>query len=217
MPHPDATAIIALDQNVVIPAFFIWLDVVDDPIRITNFAESVTFSGTGDVDLDGFTFSNIRHELLGVGEVSNAEGGSNTLTIELSGIRTIDSALLAGIGDTAKWRGRSARLWFRLYDEADAPQGGVVPYYTGYMSSVKIDPSPEVQAIRLQVENYLASFNQASNRSYLNQKDYDPTDTSPEATMAAVNGARKSRSGSAAGRAVAEGLNGYVRHLGGNI
>jgi hypothetical protein len=65
-----------------------------------------------------------------------------------------------------------------------------VPYYTGYMTSVGIADSPKTQAIRLSVENYLAAFNQASNRSYLGQKDYDSADTSAAATIAAANGAR---------------------------
>jgi hypothetical protein len=65
-----------------------------------------------------------------------------------------------------------------------------VPFYTGYMAAVSILPAPKGQTIQLQIENYLAAFNQASNRSYQGQKDYDPADTSAAATLAAANGAR---------------------------
>jgi hypothetical protein len=84
-------------------------------------------------------------------------------------------------------------LWFAVYDAAGVTQqGAIVPYYTGYMSSID-SSQPETQTIRLSVENYLAAFNQASNRSYLNQKDYDSADVSAAATLAAANGARHGR------------------------
>ena len=191
MPTMDSAAKAALDQTVICPAFFIYLDIQGDPIRVTTFGQDVTFSGTGDADLDGLTFSSVSSEVLSVGEVENSEGGSDTLLVDLSGVVTIDTALLNDIGNTSKWRGRPCRLWFRIYDENDVAQGAIVPYYTGYASAVEIFPSPETQMIRLKVENYLAAFNQASNRSYLNQKDYDSADTSAQATIAAANGTRR--------------------------
>ena len=51
-------------------------------------------------------------------------------------------------------------------------------------------PSPKTQTIQLKVENYLAAFAHASNRSYLNQGDYDAADVSAAATISAANGAR---------------------------
>ena len=190
MPTLDSTAKAALEQSVITPAWFIYLDVLGDPIRVTTFGADVTVTGDADAELNG-TYSSISHEALTVGEVSNSDGGSDTVAIELSGMKTIDDQLLTDMGDQGKWRGRPVRLWFRLYDEAAAPQGAFVPYYTGYMSALDIAPSPQRQVIRLKVENYLAAFNQASNRSYLNQKDYDPADNSAAASIASVNGARR--------------------------
>lgn len=190
MPTMDATAKAALDESVIAPAFFLYLDVSGDPIRITTFGKDVTFAATGDTDLDTFTFSSMDARAIEVGDVKNAEGGSETLTIDLSGIISIDQDLLDAIGDQALWRGRTARLWFQLYSMADAAVGAIVPYYTGYMSSVSIIPSPTTQAIRLSVENYLAAFNQPSNRSYLDQARYDAADISAGATIVAANGAR---------------------------
>jgi len=196
MPAMDSTAKAALDGTVFAPAFFLWLDVSGDPIRITTFGKNFTFASTGDPDLDGFTFNAFDGRALQVGDVANTENGSDTLTIELSGIVTIDTALLADIGNKALWQGRLCRLWFAIYDaDGVTPQGAVVPYYTGYMSSVEIVPSAKTQSIRLQVENYLVAFNQASNRSYLNQKDYDAADNSAAATIASANMGRSSPTG----------------------
>jgi hypothetical protein len=189
VPQMDNTAKAALEGSVIAPAFFIFLDIEDDPIRITTFGANVTVTGNADAELNG-TYIAVDHRVLDISSVSHSDGGSDTVTVDLSGLVTIDSQLLSDIGDQSKWRGRPIRLWFRLHDEANAPQGAFVPYYTGFASAVEIHPSPKSQVIRLKVENYLAAFNQASNRSYLNQKDYDPSDTSASASIAAANGAK---------------------------
>jgi len=138
--------------------------------------------------------------VIDVGPVNHADGGSDTVTIELSGIITIDTDLLNEIGDVSKWRGRVVRLWFQIYDENNAAQGAIVPYYTGYMSAVEIEPSPERQVIRLKVENYLATLNHASNRSYMNQADYDSLDSSAAATLAAANGPQHNKANVSSGK-----------------
>lgn len=216
MPALDSTALTAVQQQTHAEAFFIWIDVVGDPIRITTLGTDYTFSGTGDSDLDGNTFNSFDHRAIQVGDVSNSDNGSDTLTIALSGIETIDSTLMNEIADTTKWRGRTVRLWMQVYDETGATkQGAIVPYYTGYASSVKILPSQLAQTIQLDVENYLAAFNQASNRSYLNQSDYDAADNSAAATLAAANmgrgtgtsGSSTSSSGGSSGGSMGRQLN----------
>jgi hypothetical protein len=191
MPAMDSTARAALAGDFA-PAWFVWLDIVGDPVRVTNFGKDVTFTSTGDGDLDGNTFTAFAGQFLDVNDVSNSENGSDPLTISLSGIVTLDTALLAAIGDPTKWQGRTCRVWFQVYDAAGVTaQGGIVAHYTGYMSSISIMPGAESQTIQLSVENYLAALNQASNRSYMNQADYDAADVSAAATLAASNGSMR--------------------------
>jgi hypothetical protein len=193
MPAIDSTALAQIETGAFGPAYFIWIDVLDDPIRITTFGQNVTFASTGDSDLDGNSFISFDHRAIQVGDVSNSDSGSDTLTVDLSGITGIDDTLMNEIATTGNWRGRTVRLWMQVYDPlGTTAHGAIVPYYTGYASTVKILPAPETQTIRLEVENYLAIFNQASNRSYLNQKDYDAADTSAQATLAAANMGRGS-------------------------
>lgn len=188
MPTMDSTAKTALENVIVTPAFFIFIDIVGDPIRVTTYGSDVTIAGSGDSELDG-TYVAANSQILKVGEVTQSDNGSDTLTVELSAILGIDTTLMNEIGDKTKWQGRPVRLWFRLYDETGTTaQGGYVPYYTGYASAVDVNFAPEDQAFRLKVENYLSAFNQASHRSYMNQKDYDAADTSAAASMAAANG-----------------------------
>lgn len=200
MPDLDSTAKTAVAGPAFAPAWFIYLDIAGDPLRVTTFGADVVVSGTGDADLDGQTFVAFGGKLIEVGDVGNSESGSDTLTITLSGIVSMDTTLVNEIGDKSKWQGRLCRLWFQLYDPSGVTaQGAIVHYYTGYMSSVRMTAAPKSQTIELSVENYLAYTTQASNRSYMNQKDYDPADTSAPATLAAANGLKSGGSGAVPG------------------
>lgn len=196
MPDFDATAASALEQEVVHPAFFAFIDVQGDPIRVTTAGYNVIFSGTGDPDLDGHEFSAVDPRVVEIGEVSHRDGGSETLTCSLSGILELDEETLDNIGDKAKWQGRLLRLWMLVRDRDGTQLGGVVPYYTGYMAAAEILPSPEEQIIRLSVENYLSALTaRASNRGYLSQSEYDAADTSARATIGSANNAKSGPGG----------------------
>lgn len=212
MPTLDATAKTAVAGSAASFAFFIWLDIVGDPLRITTLGADITPSGAGDAEFDGALFHAFDARAIRVGDVSNSENGSDTLEVELSGITSIPEDLMQEIADTTKWRGRTCRLWMRIYDETGTtPQGGYVPYYTGYASSVKVKPSPETQTILMEIENYLAGpAMQASNRSYLNQKDYDSTDTSAQATLAAANMGRGAAVKGGSGGSLSGGVSGGI-------
>ncbi|MDP8994032.1 MAG: hypothetical protein M3N07_03465 [Pseudomonadota bacterium] len=192
MPRHDAAALTALGERVRRPAFFAFLDIAGDPVRATTAGYDVTFAGTGDPELDGFTFSAVEHpELIDVGPVSFSEGGSATLVCTLSGIDDADGELLDAIADKSRWQGRVIRLWKMERDEQGAALGAMVPYFTGYMSVPEFIPSPGGSIIQLKSEHYLAALTaQPSNRSYLGQAEYDPADQSAKATIGAANGAK---------------------------
>lgn len=214
MPSLDSTAQTQIASGQFAPAYFIWIDIAGDPVRITTFGTNVTFASTGDADLDGNTFISFDHRAINVGDVTNTDTGSDTLKVTLSGVTSID-ALLSEIATISNWRGRTVRLWMQVYDAAGVtPKGGIVPYYTGYASSVKVMPAPDSQTIVLEVENYLSLFSAASNRSYLNQKDYDSADTSAQATLAAANMAHGvSTAGGGGGDAGSIGVPGDGKYL----
>lgn len=202
MPTMDSTAKTAIAGPTFAIASFLWLDISGDPLRVTSHGKNITPASTGDADLDGNTFTAFDGRALGFSSVSNTDSGSDTLTITLSGIvkDSIDITLINDIANKALWQGRTCRLWFAVYDQDGVTQqGAFVPYYTGYMTAVDLFDSPESQTIQLSVENWLAAFNQASNRSYMGQKDYDSADTSPAATIAAANASRSPGQASAGG------------------
>ena len=156
MPTFDSTAQAQIASGQFAPAVFIWIDIAGDPIRITTFGQDVTFASTGDADLDGNLFHSFDHRAISIGDISNTDNGSDTLTVTLSAIASIDSALMSEIANTANWRGRTVRVWTQVYDPSGVTkQGAIVPFYTGYGSNVKVMPATDSQSIVLEVENYL--------------------------------------------------------------
>ena len=186
----DPATLDMLGREVVRPPFLAWLDIVDDPIRATTWEVSLRLSGTGDPDLDRQLFSAISPELGSVSGVKRATGGSDTVTATLSGIVGPNSDLLNVLGDETRWKGRVARLWFLTLNGAGDRVGAVVPYYTGRMVGFRISGSASEQTARITIESYLASLTNASNRTYQDQADFIPGDTSASLTLAVVNGAK---------------------------
>ena len=188
MSLPDATAAAALEASVVKPVWYAYLDFDTDPVRANSSGVDVAVSGTGDADLDGFDFLGISHAFVDVGPVRNSVGGSNSVTATLSGITGLDDDILALLADPANWRGRAARLWRVIRNGSNVQQGGFQPYYTGYMTGLKIGGDASGQVITVTIETYLAAFSQASNRTYLEQDRYDSGDLSARAGIAIANG-----------------------------
>lgn len=188
--RPDTDASAALAERVRRPVTFCWLDILGDVVRVTDAPYSFTFAGTGDEDLDGFTFEAVDPRVVSVGAVKAKEGGTDTVTLKLSGLIGIDGELMNQIGDKANWQGRDARLWKAMLDPDELIRiGAIWSYYTGYMSVPRIMGDQTSQTISLELESYLAFFGQASGRTYLDQQQYDAGDLSAELAIAIANGA----------------------------
>jgi hypothetical protein len=185
---PDSAAIAALRAQTVIPIYVGFLDILGDPIRVTTAPYALAFTGTGDADLDGHTFSAIDPSLISVSQITMKEGGAETVTVTLSGLIGVDGTLLNQIGNKANWQGRVARLWRMQWNEDLSQAGGVWPFFTAYMTVPKIVGDQSSQTIQLDIESYLSFITAASNRSYLTQRDFDPDDLSADASIACANG-----------------------------
>ena len=190
MNGPDLAAQAALAERVRRPVTFCFLDIAGEPVRVTDAPYSFTFAGTGDEDLDGFTFEAVDARVVSVGDVKAKEGGTDTLTLTLSGLAGIDGETMNSIGNRSNYQGRDARLWKAMLDPVELTRiGAIWPYYTGYMAVPKISGDQTSQTISLEIETYLAFFGQASNRTNLDQASFDPGDLSAELAIAIANGA----------------------------
>ncbi|GAM00570.1 hypothetical protein [Sphingomonas parapaucimobilis] len=189
---PDAAGNMALAASLRRPVTFCYLDIAGDPVRVTNAPYSFSFAGTGDEDLDGFTFDAVDNSVVSVSAVRKKDGGTDTVTLELSGLPGIDAELLEEISTKALYQGRDVRLWKALLDPRDPTRIlSIWGYYTGVMSVPKVVGDQTSQTISLDVESYLAFFGEASNRTYLDQASFDPGDRSAELAIAIANGASK--------------------------
>ena len=188
MSLPDATHAAALDAEVVNPVWFAWLDILGDPVRANTSGTNITPTGTGDADLDGLQFIGVTARLVSVSPVRIREGGSETVTARLSGIKGLDDDDLALLSNPANWRGRDARLWRIVRNASNVQQGGFHPYYTGKMVGLTHSGNAEGQTISATIESYLAVFSSPSNRTYLDQARFDPGDQSARASIAIANG-----------------------------
>lgn len=201
----------ALEAEILHWRALIYADFVGDTLRATNNIVDKTVSGSGDAELDGF-YESFTHNVISVSPVQHNETGSDTVSIQMSGL-IVNADFLNLIGDRTKWQGRAARLWFFVSDESGGQVGDIVPYYTGYMNDITIAGSPSEQTVTLTIENYLTSLSVAANRTYMMQKLYDSGDLSANATLSAANGM-----GQSAGVTDLTGFNGFGGYWdGGNI
>lgn len=183
----DPVTSAALSADVIRPVFFGLIDFQAVPTRVNTSGGDVAFTGTGDIDLDGFTFLGLRADVVDIGAVANKGGGTEGVDIVISGLQGLDDAMLAEIADPTHWRGREIRLWRMIRNAANVQQGAVQHYYTGNMTSLSLSATPESQQIEVRVESYLASYSEASNSTYLDQEEFDAGDKSAWATIDIAN------------------------------
>lgn len=200
MSLPDATAAAAMDADVIKPVWFVFLDIVDDPVRANSSGIDLTITGTGQPDLDG-AFVGIDPRLVSISPVKVTPGGSDTVTARLSGIRGLDDDDRALLADPANWQGRVARLWRMIRDANNVQQGGIQHYYTGYMMALSHIGSASELTMELTIESYLAAFAQARGGTYMDQASFDEQDLSARAALAIANGNTSSSLISGAGGA----------------
>lgn len=192
--RPDAVANAALAAHVRRPINIAFLDIAGEPVRVTDGPYHLTFAGTGDEDLDGHTFQALDPSVVSVGKVRAKEGGSDTVTLTLSGLAGIDDDVMTQIGNKAAWAGRDARIWKAMLDPVQLTRiGAIWCYHTGYMSVPKITGDRTSQEISLDVESYLGFLTQASGRTYLDQSSFDAGDLSAELAIAIANSGGKPR------------------------
>lgn len=189
MSNLNGTVQAVIEGQIVNARWVCYLDVDTDPLRATTGLYNKTFSGTGDVDLDGYTFESYPAELISVSEVQHDESGSNQVAVTMSGLVVNNAAFLALIGDKTKWQGRTARLWWYVVDANENQiTSDVYGYYTGYMNDITINGSPDQQSITMTIEHYLTTLTVTTNKTYAMQKEFDSGDFSADASIAVANG-----------------------------
>src|SRR5690606_4631556 len=129
---------------------------------VTNAPYGVELADTGDEDLDGHVFDAVDARLVSISPVRIREDGTETVTLQLSGLAGVDDELMTSLGNKANYQGRDCRLWRAMLDPNTFGRiGAVWPYFTGYMNVPKIVGDQEHQVIQLEVESYLGFLKRA--------------------------------------------------------
>lgn len=197
MSLPDPAAGAVLEEDVVNPIFFVYLDFLGDPMYANSSAKDITPTGTGIPELDGNTFDGLSYKFIDVSPIRVAQGGSDTVTVKISGLPGLDSESLNLLGDPANWQGRPAMVWRVIRDRDNVQHGGFQHYYTGYMTSCVINGSAQEQQITVAIETYLAAFAEAPGSTYLIQEMFDPGDLSASAGVQIANGVSSTKANGA--------------------
>lgn len=201
----DAPAKAGLSQTIVKPVFLGFVDFLTVPLRVNTSGADIVMNGTGDPDIDGFTFYGLRADVVDIGPTIRNAAGTDSKKIVVSGLQ--DDDILDEINDPANWRSREFRTWIIIRNSLNAQQGGVAHDFTGYMSSLTVNATPTGQVIEVNVEGYLAAYGPASNRTYLDQDRYDAGDLSAKGSINIGNNA----SGSSPGGNVFNPVNPRIR------
>jgi hypothetical protein len=124
----DGTAAERIEARVRGVAWLVALEFVSGTQRFTT--------APVDVVSGGYTWQGMG-ELSSVSAVQeSADSIAARMTIGLSAVN--EAMLAAAIGNVDTYRGRSARLYLQLFDEAFLPVGAAVQRWSGYMDKVQI-------------------------------------------------------------------------------
>ena len=205
MPLPVSPATEALASPILRLSRLGFFDFLGDPLRATDAPYDLTFGSIpSDPELDGDYFA-VDGSVVEITPITHTRENSNTVSVTLSGLITLNSAMMTLLGNRTNWVGREAIIWYMLHSEDASAIGAPWRHYTGRMVNVQYAGDATSSLIKVSIENYLASLSEASNKTYLSQKEFDATDNSAVASLAAANSRTPGGSGVGSGSRRGEG------------
>lgn len=168
-------------------------DFASSIIRVSTLESSIVVSGTGDPLLDGGTFDPLVSGLLiEIGDNTYSYEGSEALTLSLSIPANPDPSIVAASLYPNEYLGRAATLWRVLIlappDASTPAQYGFKRIRAGAMDQIQVVNDGQNHLFTLTIEAHQASLSNATNASYLDQKLFDPSDTSQDYAVSIANG-----------------------------
>lgn len=169
---PDVVTEIAKPH--IRPVFFVELDFLSAPVRLWN--------GIGEIEWDEKTWTGAG-DLLGFDDIEEASDGSaTTVTITVSGVPSD----LTGPIYQDQWQGRSAYIWFGLFDEDGLIIEEPVMLRQGVMDILTDADDGETATFALVIQT--EALDQGNNRSWRLtneiQQEFFPGDKGLEYTVA---------------------------------
>lgn len=180
--QPSITTYIAARLNFKNETMFLW----------TGVGSITAPANTGDALLDGKTFDSISHELIEIGENTFSTTGSGELTVSLNVPADADLTITAAQTIPAEYQGRSAVLWRVVKLVQSDPLAAPTWYFrrirSGTMDKVEVQADGMSHKFTLTIESHSGKISNATNQTWLNQRQYDPNDSSQDFAPSIANG-----------------------------
>jgi hypothetical protein len=149
-------------------------------------------ANTGDSLLDNQQFDAIDPDLVDIGENTYTMGGSGELTVTLNVSSAPPNAIAAAMVYPNEYQGRSAVLWRVVKIDTGNPLAQPVWIFrrirSGTMDKVSVQADGQSHRIMLTIESHGGKVSNATNQTYLNQRAYDPADSSQDFAPSIANG-----------------------------
>lgn len=183
----------ALEAAGITTALLATLEFKSETINVWTGVGELTVNGSGDSLLNGKAFTPLAHGVVvNIGDNSFTMSGSDALTISLAIPSAPSQAIGAASVHPDEYQGRNATLWRALM--IAPPGAGTPPAWvfrrvrSGAMDMVEVSGDGLSHIFTLTIEGHASMISNATGSTYMDQKRFDPADTSQAYVAACANG-----------------------------
>lgn len=209
-PGTNAELTAALAAAGITTALCARLEFQSETLFVWTGAHPIQPTGKGDALLDGNTFHPlVNGVMVDVGENAFSYSGSAELPITINVPSAPPIAIAAAQTFPAEYQGRTAILWRAVKIVGNDPLAPPAWLFrrirSGTMDKVEVVADGQSHRITLTIESHQGKVSNASNQTYLDQRKYDPNDSSQDFAASIANGDPAPAKGSAGSGGVGYG------------
>ena len=169
------------------------LDFKNAPVFVWTGIHAIQPTSSGDSLLDGNTFEPLANGVVvDIGENTFSMNGSDELSISLNVPSAPSIEIAAAQVYPDEYRSRPAVLWRAIKLETGNPLAAPVWMFrrirSGAMDKVEVQADGMSHKFMLTIESHSGKISNATNQTYLNQRQYDPNDASQDYSVSIANG-----------------------------
>lgn len=192
-PGTDTQLLDALEAPSIVTALMCRLDLANGPAFLWTGSEPIMVTGSGDSLLDNNVFDPLVHGVaLQIGDNAFSYTGSEALTISLAIPSDVSEEISIASVYPEEWRTRPATFWRAIMVKTGDPlaEPGWIfrRVRVGAMDKLEIQNDGRSRTFNLTIEGHASLISTATGATYLDQKRFDPTDTSQDFAVSIANG-----------------------------
>lgn len=183
----------ALGADEIITALMVRLEFQTETMFVWTGSHPIIPSGSGDSAMDGNQFEPlINGVIVDIGENAFSYSGSDAFEMAVALPSSPSLAISNAEVFPSEFQGRTAIVWRAIRLPSGDPLAPPVWFFkrirTGAMDTVETTNDGSSHTFKLTIESHQARISQATQQTYLDQKRYDPADTSQDYAAALANG-----------------------------